>query len=543
MENFNKVFNINYKNEKFIVLEHSIHRYYYFLKEKENNTYEYPTYEEFISLNNMIINNRMKLYIVDKKNDQNSYENKIFKIVPKIIYKGTTYVLTIAMVIYLLTSCVGKDVIPDISDETMSDLSNGITTEVITEAKKEVEPQLYYPSGNIEASKYLEFKDISYEDLIECAKSNSNIPEKYQQWIIEDIRLLEKAMPNLCLDVFYENLRRINIIALDHEVYENEKDIPPNSLGYFYVIKDIIYIKDDPEYVDKEFRFVFRHELFGHATNNVFICDQKNNTVINSAISTLYNSKKSEGNSALNYKTNINYIGEIGNCFTEAIAELINSNISSNDGILRPTCYSHQCQALYYILNSLDMSLEQFCNEGTTGLINRACSKGINIFPIIMNLDKGYEAVYKQEGKIEDSKYSIIENLEQYTYEYYNALINKGLSSQEAINKILELGKKMESSFDFDETVFNLEINNLVSNWVAKIKNNINPNTGKVKSGLTSIEIDPNEFTKKTSLTTTTVFNNKVSPTIPRPPKKIGNVRHGYNPNGKNGSLGYNGRR
>lgn len=87
--NYNVLFNINYKNNEYVILSNNFNKFY--LKVVDSKYY-YPTIDEFIELDN-IFNIDINNYI---------YTNSFKNFIPKVFYNGVLTILTTSL---LMTGC------------------------------------------------------------------------------------------------------------------------------------------------------------------------------------------------------------------------------------------------------------------------------------------------------------------------------------------------------------------------------------------------------------------------------------------------------
>lgn len=239
---FKKLFTIDYKNKRFLILVDKYHRKT-FLEVTPDGKYLYPEYEDFKELHEMYNNYdymiKCGLYV--------SYEEKIR-------YKLTQFTLD-ALSILMLTNSIM----------------------MVNPNKKQIEfvaQSLYKDAYKDRDNLNLIYGDevITREDVVEAINNNDKIVPKYKEIAIEVLDNNLALDPDADLRIYYENIKDLEILIIDniHQKYGMY------AAGFFKVDQDRICI--DSKYVDDY--HVAMHE-FNHVFHDMCDTTQKGVVVLN----------------------------------------------------------------------------------------------------------------------------------------------------------------------------------------------------------------------------------------------------------------------
>ena len=239
---FKKLFTIDYKNKKFLILVDKYHRKT-FLEVTPDGKYLYPEYDDFKELHEMYNNYdytiKYELYV--------SYEEKI--------RQGLVSFTLDTLSILILTNSI------------MMLNQNERTVSFVAQS-------LYKGAYEDRSSLNLVYGDeaVTYDDIIEAINNNDKIIPEYKEMaiaVLEDNLALD---PEADLRIYYENMKNLEIIISPNLVRETGKYLS----GRFETIRCKIIIDQTYEHDER----VIKHEL-NHAFHELCDTTQKNVVMVN----------------------------------------------------------------------------------------------------------------------------------------------------------------------------------------------------------------------------------------------------------------------
>lgn len=315
---FKKLFTINYKNKKFLILVDKNHRKT-FLEVTSDGKYNYPEYEDYKELNE-IYNN----YDYTIKYDYNS---RLMTYDEKVRYKST--MLACHILLFGTLGLYGKYII-DLEPHEKKSLS--ITFQ-----------QLYKDTSYDRAliDNYYNNEQITRDDVVAVINNNDNLSDYYKQIAIQVLDLNLELDPEINLRIYYENMKDMRIIVQSWEAISKNNTM--NIAGYFTPVGRDIYLCQDFAHNDQH----VAHE-FTHAVHNLIDSSGKD----------------------------ILFIHETrGYSLEEAMTNRIISNLWGYE----PT-YNIQQKLLSFLIDNVDDFNYHIYNEkGIMGLINELRDKYPNI--------------------------------------------------------------------------------------------------------------------------------------------------------------------
>lgn len=450
MEEFKVVMQIEYKENKYLILLNSKHQKY-FLKILDDEKFIYPTMEEFTELYNIFANNEIKSKCYQKdtqmKGQNSKFKHKKIKFEPKIILGKAIISLATAISILgcgqsvkaegikreLITREQIQSQIDLIEDGEISQENNGgelITIQRFTPNEYKLltgnsERDFYFDSID-EFSEYLGEKAPTYEEIEKKIEQDNNIPEKYKKFFIEGLEKLKETMPNLNLSVLNQHLKRgLKVVEkTDKEIEEQEGK---NSIAGFDKSTSTIYI--NPQNVNEE---TLLHELSHAITGIIMQKDGKN----------IY-----MGTEAIIYFKDTENLEIYGSGFSEGIADIIAQKALGDKGIQNGS-YQPISEQLEVMLNVAKMNPTDFVNKGTTRFIQKAKRMGVkNVYDNISSCDMLCTAL--QQGISITTELSAKQNLYNFLIEYSSKQLEEGISKEKIIKNI-------------DNAIFNTTFSNIV---------------------------------------------------------------------------------
>ena len=276
---YRKISKIIYNNKRFQVFMDEKNRYAFLEIDKDNN-YSFPHIEDFIGL----------IEIFSKKNNNEYYYRKIENKQNKFVFKASVLVASgvIACSSLLFNALKEQKQITNteieqvisIADDYKEELPKEISQEDITiniEEQKDLSYitddmyNIYDNQIDIYNSKalnlFLEEKNITINDLEEAINNNQNINDEIKNYLIELSKNIMETYPNIDMRLFYENIKRLNI------VYESEESIKEHGddLAWYNCETGEIHLNESIK-LDKGSKdlMIFRHEA-GHMISQAII--------------------------------------------------------------------------------------------------------------------------------------------------------------------------------------------------------------------------------------------------------------------------------
>lgn len=444
MEEIFNVVSYFYKDDKKVMLlKHDNMKYYYYLFETTENNYRYPTMEEFVDLNKMMILNRALLNIPnfdDRYKNCEARHKKILKknqvkVCPKVVKNGIAILLTIPLIIHSYNVI---NIFKEIGNNENSSSYSVSVEENSTSVKREDVSKC----GIENIVEYLEVQNPTWDQLIECAENNPSITGVYKDYINEGISNLRKNMPDLNLSILYYNLSNLKIIEVDDDTKDPRftPRVRAKYAGRFVPKESTVYMTVN----SSEKKDVFMHEFFGHASDILEI--DYEDYCLNSSIR-LCDSEN------LNYIPSSNNLGEsidgsyftnntIGFSFEEARSEMV-AALALDKDIKEYTQYGLQVQELLILLNASGLTLTDISNKGLSVLVNKLYDMNINGYELINNSDEFLNAQRSNSFRVQDY-YLVSNNIASFLSAYYNYLINDGYNHKEAIGVLNNIGEQSD---------------------------------------------------------------------------------------------------
>jgi len=466
MEVFNVVAKIKYKDNFFYVLiNHACQKY--FIKELDDDSIIYPTIDEFKTLNE----------IFSKKQAYTALKiGKNINIDPKIISRGKK-LISLGLVAAAL-GVLGPDIVNGFNknepEEVVTEIKNnderiettyqnmgydfheisGYEDQRLYRIHKYVLPS--YEERVTECQSFEEFAELAgtkvkptYEEVWDTLINNPQINEKYKMWLLEGLENMQKVMPNLDLTVLKYNLNRLNIKATTNQ--EVNYGMENGALaGRFDPDTGIIYFSETQ---DETFdRFVLLHEALGHCISEASFekpTDERykvgNNSywmvhithdkvVISDSMFVMkcFDEENEEGRKFEMFR--------IGTGLEEGKADSIAKIAMGNVKVIGSS-YSEQTEQLRIMCESLEMTLEDFIQNGGAELLSdRMQENGIeNSLTYIYSNDISVTAKKSDMVELVNSKVSFKENILNYFKEYAKGKIDKGESKEEIISRFVKI--------------------------------------------------------------------------------------------------------
>lgn len=252
---YKKLFTINYKNKKFLVLVDKYHRKT-FLEILDDGKYNYLEYEDYKELNE-IYNNFDYTIKYDKNSRQMSYHEKV-----RHKARLLTCEILLTGVLTGIGGAVGKWILDlDANEKRLVSISF---------------QQLYKDTNSDRANidSFYNNEIITREDVIDAINNNNKIDAHFKEIAIKVMDLNLELDPKLNLRIYYENIKNMSIFVEPWEVIS--KDNTTNRAGYFATTTKEIHLCED--YVANP--QTVAHELT-HAMHNLIDTSKKEILLIN----------------------------------------------------------------------------------------------------------------------------------------------------------------------------------------------------------------------------------------------------------------------
>ena len=427
MENWSKIDDILYKENKYTCLINDKNQIFY-LKLDEEGKMQYPTIEELVDL--MTQFNFKKFVGVYK------FELPSFK--PMVYVKKKLVPVAVALSM-LFPNISGNDFDIDtypkngIQLQQMNGEENlyevtGVDTNLMNGKFEWLTPEYL---GNmsyektcspIEFSNYTGEKNLTWED-IEKTIEEMKADEELKAILQDGVKNLKQREFNFDLAVLNYNLKNLQIKRVD------PKELEEICAGAtFQANGSIMTIPDDFEFNcdDDSCRKLIQHEILGHGSTLAYIPNQVYCTINNFYLN-------------IDENGNLNSCGKLGTSASEAIADLI-SSYSSNIKNDFENSYTIEVYALSTLLKANNYSIDDFVNYGINGLIQKMKEQGINNpMQYIMKLDKEKEFMFENVALGQDKAYYDI-----FTDYYWESALSKAINGE----SIDEIKKWAEESLE-----------------------------------------------------------------------------------------------
>ena len=256
-----------------------------------------------------------------------------------------------------------------------------------------------------EFGKYIGKENVSFDDLREVTKGNENIPEEIKELILSGIENLEEQDFNINYAVLYYNLKRMNV----HYVYSSETF--GNSGLFYYTTSEVRINNNIKNGMSNYEKKVILHEILGHGSTSAY--NEEDQVLCN--LTNLYleidESGKDSGFSIF------------GASLDEGMADII-SSISLGRPLQQDEYgYPTFMYAISLFCSTLDISIEEFANNGINYLIDKMKEKGIaNPYQLIARIDNTFTLIRNNMNEI-------IENTDLFT-DYIEEMHNLGVSKE-----------------------------------------------------------------------------------------------------------------
>ncbi len=293
---------------------------YYFLEIK-NGKYEYITLKEYVNLINKFSNKQdIKPFLGFKKK-----ENKKIKLIPRILIGTTAVLLSLSLLLninnsrpssiqtdYTTSSTYTQQIsIEDKTDQEIEKYLTEITEEMetfqIDTIRQSGRRTLVYDFSELDGIFNNTKEDITYNDIRQTISNNSNISEKYKQFLYTFVSNLENQYPTMDLRVWNHNLKTLKIKEVS-EMEMQVKAISANAYACYRIEENTIYTVKGYDYVPGTWEYqVIMHEL-GHTVKTIssevngqdiktyFKSDSGNGTIVEEAMNTLFTVRSYDNN-------------------------------------------------------------------------------------------------------------------------------------------------------------------------------------------------------------------------------------------------------
>ncbi len=300
---YRKISIIKFNNKRFQVFRDELGRYA-FLELDDNNKFHYPKVEDFIELANMFSRDlhNEAMFKKGKRNKANRLKFTASVLAATSVIACSTILFNqlqadkqfdnnnVTEYISVSDDYQHEVVFEDISAPTViEDISE--PTEIKEEESEDVNfvpnssddpdkqesidtsrstqitDDMYYVHDNgIEVdiynsaalNKFLGYKDVTIDDIIEVVNNNPGIDSKMKPIIIDFARDIMKTYPNVDMRVFYENMKVVKV------VYETDESIAQHgrSLAWFDWASQEIHINENSDLTEGSYAImIVRHEL------------------------------------------------------------------------------------------------------------------------------------------------------------------------------------------------------------------------------------------------------------------------------------------
>jgi len=409
---YRKITKIEYNNKLFQLFLDDYNKMA-FLEINKNGDYIYPELLDVIALAKSIKSKDRFLY---SKTDAPHVVKK-YKFIPKVLYKGAIYALTVS----LLTACGVKEnkpvptptpeptpivqqqtVVEEYDDTIYREITDGFT-EYLSPADDEYDLNWkydYYKERNVTYvcdsnayEKVFGYSKPTKEELIEILNQNDKIDPQTKEVIEDFLNKWFELWPESDFSVLKHNLSDMEIIKISEEELYQLTHTPSIVACYSQKYNDI-YINNNSDYLNKnsEDYIIFIHELI-HACRNTHIIENSTETI------------------AAFHK-----IDEMGLYDDEALVNVFAKKIQGNTVDLS----TYPLQTNYYdiITNAIDYTGEEYMNHSVNYLIEKMDN--------YMNDDNyAYHIVglIDLQGKLRYDGYNAITTYDNF-YELYNYIID-----------------------------------------------------------------------------------------------------------------------
>lgn len=264
-------------------------------------------------------------------------------------------------------------------------------------------------------------RSISFGDLQNAVNTNSNIGDKYKEWISEGIANLQSSgeFNNFDFSVFYYNLNRLYTEEKSSDEIIEEAGF--QSVAAFYDnYKGRIVVPLECE--DKE---LFFHEIFGHATTGAYIEQGNNEITYKFDMKSIAVNKDENGDISCS-------VSRLGSGLEEGKAEYFASYAYQG---FEPR-YVAEAEEFRIFMELTGMSFTQAIESGLEGMVESLNNKGIGL--VVDNID-GMDALCKARQNSEfvvDNNYLFENNMKNLYAKYAKAQIQQGRNTQDIQNEV-----------------------------------------------------------------------------------------------------------
>lgn len=221
------LFNINYNNKVFSLFLNENNKIYFLIN--NNGKYFYPSYEEYIYLNNIY-------------NENNFISYKYLKIEEKVIIKNTA--VSLALLTALNVSTFGNKISKKepINSEVVSTQSNIQITSLES------------------LNSIIGYQNISLEEVINTINLNKNISLDDKKRAITLVNTIYNNYPEFDFRIFNENMKTLKIVTLSDE--DIIAKFSSYIIGCYYANENTIYLSNSA--TEKVIYHELSHSLFDY---------------------------------------------------------------------------------------------------------------------------------------------------------------------------------------------------------------------------------------------------------------------------------------
>ena len=347
---------IEFNNKMFAVMSSKQTRLYILEYNEKEGTYNYPTLEDYIKYykDNTRINYVKASGSVkeEKSTDNKIPENKLFRFIPKVLYKGQLIGLAAAL---FMTGCAFKASPEDKKIDYLQ--SRNIVAEyqhydedviLINECHSNViNRDVIYCRNLDEVKKYMNIGTKTYDDVIKLYETKTGITPEQRTVIINGLKRMKKELPNLDVTVLYYNSEMVSFKKVSQSEMNKILGYSGKDACFDFANYIVYYNPDHPYFTDCE----FLHEVLGHGSmDTLFI----NPDISPKAISYGFQGEFVEFNSEHNFSTS-----QYGASFSEAACDYI-AKVAS--GSYYNSMYEYSVESLVALSEMTGVSVEELLN-------------------------------------------------------------------------------------------------------------------------------------------------------------------------------------
>ena len=274
-------------------------------------------------------------------------------------------------------------------------------------------------------------ENVTWNDIHETLES-CNIDNNVKDALRKGITNLENNNFNMELGLLNYNLKRLQINYGD---YSSER-----IKGRFTCTNGITELDNTILNTD-EFERIVIHEILGHGMTMAY--DEESSSFTTPDLQY----------ALLDEKDNIILLSSVGSCFSEAIAEIIAAKATNDKIDFNDTEYAVYVQYLELLLKSVNITEEEFANNGTKYLVDTMNDKGIyDAIDYVYDMDARKTEYEKNEPFV--SIYGYVDEMES-QYLVYSAFAKYGnyinyYAVEKYINACLKHSKSLIDTEEID---------------------------------------------------------------------------------------------